>query len=183
MSGRRREPQHDGNPLMPRGLLFCPVRWITAKQLRRSSNFRLHARCPCRNVALFGTRVEPISRPRQTAAAGFVPMSAPPLLSAPAHHLPPLVASQPLGPARVISESRIRIRWTGPRTTPRYEICFPRGSATRPSRCSPASVCSPLLSEPLLRDCVEGICRLDRCPFPPASSVVTRLRRLTAYVW
>ena len=110
-------------------------------------------------------------------------MAAPPLLSAPAHHGPPLVPSRPQVPAGVISDSRIRMRWTGPRIRPRYEICFPRGSDSRPPRHSPASVCSPLLSEPLLRDCVKRICRLDRRPFPPALPVVTRLRRLTAYVW
>jgi len=80
---------HDGESLWAKGSLFCQDPQIAAKQLRRSSNFLLHARCPCRNVACrfpydalpcparresrairlcpsFTARMLPVSRPRQT---------------------------------------------------------------------------------------------------------------------
>jgi len=64
------------------------------------------------------------------------------------------------------------MRLTGLRIKPGYEVCYPRDSASRPSRHSPVSVCSPLLSLPLLRDRVAGVCRPDCRPVAAASPVV-----------
>jgi len=50
-SGSRGRRHHNGNSLRARGMLFCQDPQIATKQLRRSSNCLLQARCPCRNVA------------------------------------------------------------------------------------------------------------------------------------
>jgi len=67
-------------------------------------------------------------------------MTAPPLLSAPAHHRPPLGAIRPLGPTGVISEARIRMRLTGLRIKHRHEVCFLRVSASLACRASYTSM-------------------------------------------